>query len=354
MAKKKEDPAKMELVPVDVQTIRELATGELFTDFDEHAVIATAEKTARTLRTLRLISVSVTDAKDWTNHGGKPYLAETGVAKINPLWGVQYSENVTEEKIEHDDGHVTFNIRGVVHSTKFGHSLMVIGSRTSRDPFFCGKQGDRDWKEGDVRKAAYSNWEARATVRVCGLGNLRWEDIAHAVEWDVNDVPGVTYKKGGAGRGGGTRGAQRQSSSGGRSSSGSTSKSSTSRRAAPKKSEPKTNGGGSEPNGNGDPKKQELARARTWMGNAIKEMKGETEACRDYMRTITNEILGEPCASPSMLNLNEIERVAAKVKADHDAWASGADTVVNPEDGDEGFESEEIPVEDDKTEAQEF
>ena len=83
----------------------------------------------------------------------------------------------------------------------FGTQLDVYGSRSSKDGFF--NKNDLEPEQSDVRKAAISNWEARAIAGLIGLQNLTRDDLKK-FGIDVAKVPGVEYQTGAEGGGNAT------------------------------------------------------------------------------------------------------------------------------------------------------
>ena len=74
------------------------------------------------------------------------------------------------------------------------------GGRSSKDPFFTGKDGNKTPDPQDVRKAALSNFEARAISSFLGLKNFTDEDLRkNGIATDK--VQGVEYQKGAEGGG---------------------------------------------------------------------------------------------------------------------------------------------------------
>ena len=149
--------------------------------------------------------------QDFVRHfaGGKEsfYLQATGARKIRGFFGVYMRDRqitVTPE----ENGHYTYEVYGVAGSVFFdrlmgteatgGTQIDVFGSRSSNDPFFS--KNDRVPDQNDVKKAALSNFEARAINGLIGTQNLTRDDLKR-YGINVEQVPGVEHKEGSEGGG---------------------------------------------------------------------------------------------------------------------------------------------------------
>lgn len=171
-------------------------------------VAAEAEKRVAAIMQIKKISISITNARDWTNQQDRPYLQVSGAEKIANLFNVSW--RIDEPRIEfEDDGHFTYTYKGVF--SMGGRSIEVEGSRSSKDPFFKkyewteGTDGKREKKEKpisaidkrDVKMAAMTNLFGNGISRLLGIRNLTWEDLFEFAKIKKEDVQGIEYKKGG-------------------------------------------------------------------------------------------------------------------------------------------------------------
>lgn len=167
-------------------------------------IAAEAEKRVAAIMQIKKISLSITNARDWTNQQDRPYLQVSGAEKIANLFNVSW--RIDEPRLEfEDDGHFTYTYKGVF--SMGGRSIEVEGSRSSKDPFFK----KYEWKDGvktekpisaidkrDVKMAAMTNLFGNGISRLLGIRNLTWEDLLQFAKIKKEDCAGVEYKKGGA------------------------------------------------------------------------------------------------------------------------------------------------------------
>ena len=188
---------------------------------DQARFLAVAEKLKLAVRAVdALVSAAIgtrCNPLDFVRHtgGGKEtfYLQATGARKVRAFFGIYFRERqVIVEPLGKDEAtgieHYNYEVTGVAGSQVLdrmmgtdavgGTQIDVFGSRSSRDPFFA--KGQREPDQSDVKKAAISNWEARAVVGLLGLQNLNREDLKkYGVV--VEQVPGVSYDQGAEGGG---------------------------------------------------------------------------------------------------------------------------------------------------------
>lgn len=144
-----------------------------------------AEKRIEAVNKIKLLALKVTNAHDWTNQGGKPYLQASGGEKVARLFGISWriSEPIYESE---EGGHYSYTYTGIFSLS--GADIEAVGTRSSKDGFFK-KYGpkDSDGKsdtlppseidKGDVKKAAYTNLIGNGITRLLGIRNLTWEDL---------------------------------------------------------------------------------------------------------------------------------------------------------------------------------
>ena len=133
-------------------------------------------------------ALKVTNAGDWVDQGGKPYLLVSGSEKIANLFNISW--RIDEPTVETEpDGHFTYTLRGIFSIP--GRSVSAEGSRSSKDPFFkkydwVKEQGKPDKKvekpisaidRRDVRMAALTNLLGNGITRLLGIRNLAYADL---------------------------------------------------------------------------------------------------------------------------------------------------------------------------------
>lgn len=157
------------------------------------AVAAAAEKRVDAINRIKILSLKVTNAHDWNDQGGKPYMGVSGAEKVARLFGISWRLNEPIRE-DHDDGHFDYSFKG--YFSMGTAEIEVIGTRGSHDPFFGGSK-DRpippsEIDRNDVKKGAMTNCIGNGISRLLGIRNLTWEELAQAgIKRD--DVGKVNY-----------------------------------------------------------------------------------------------------------------------------------------------------------------
>lgn len=162
-----------------------------------------AEKMVTAMNKVMSAALKITSEHDWTLIGGKPYLQESGAAKVARLFGISW--RIGEPKIECDqEGYKTFTYKGRFEMR--GQFIECEGSRSMKDDFFGGNPDKRkpadEISERNVRQAAYTNCINNGIKRI--VPGLRGIDVKTLEEAgiDTGKIKGYTFKdgkKGGAG-----------------------------------------------------------------------------------------------------------------------------------------------------------
>ena len=163
-----------------------------------------AEKRIEAVNKIKRLALRVTNAHDWTDQGGKPYLQASGSEKVARLFGISWT--ISEPVFEAEEGgHFSYTYTGLFSLS--GASIEVVGTRSSKDPFFkkYGKKDDdgkraelppSEIDKGDVKKAAFTNLLGNGITRLLGIRNLTWDDLDESgIKRDA--VSRVDYKKDG-------------------------------------------------------------------------------------------------------------------------------------------------------------
>lgn len=172
-------------------------------EIDSGAVIRRAEALVKALDGAIKVSLQRTNAQDWVAMGGKFYLQATGCQKIRSVFGI-YFRDKSCTKEDYPDGGYGYFVTGLVGSAVldklYGKEVTIEadGGRSSNDPFFT--KGGRIPDPQDVRKAALSNFEARAISNFLGLKNFTADDLTRN-GIAVSQVQKVDYSKGAEGGG---------------------------------------------------------------------------------------------------------------------------------------------------------
>lgn len=97
------------------------------------ALAEEAEKRLEALTKIKKVALKMTNAHDWVNENGKPYLQASGGEKVARLFGISW--RISEPVIENlEGGHFTVTYTGVFGLG--GGSIQAMGTRSSKDPFF--------------------------------------------------------------------------------------------------------------------------------------------------------------------------------------------------------------------------
>lgn len=174
------------------------------------ALAENAEKRVDALNKIKRAALKATNARDWTDQNGNPYLQVSGSEKVGRVFGVSW--RIDEPVFEKEEGgHFTYTYKG--YFSLAGAEIEAIGTRSSRDGFF--KKYDYSKKDengksiktelpaseidkGDVKKAAYTNCIGNGVTRILGLRNLTWEDLKEFAGIEREQVTGkIDYKKNG-------------------------------------------------------------------------------------------------------------------------------------------------------------
>lgn len=188
------------------EIVREAATDQIALrpeEIDSMAVIRRVEAITKSIDGAVKVSLQRTNSADWVKMGGKFYLQASGCQKIRSVWGI-YFRNKSVAREDYPSGGYGYFVTGEVGSQLldrfYGKEITVEadGGRSSNDPFFA--KGNREADPQDVRKAALSNFEARAIASFLGLKNFTQEDLQkNGIR--VEAVQSVDYQKGGEGGG---------------------------------------------------------------------------------------------------------------------------------------------------------
>ena len=179
-----------------------------------------AEQRIEAIKKIKKMALMVTNADDWVDENGKPYLQGSGGEKVAGLFSISWriDEPIFEQE---ESGHFTYTYKG--YFSMGGRTIEAQGSRSSKDPFFKKydwvDQVDKDGKpivgedgkvyrkrvekpiedidRRDVKMAAYTNLVGNGITRILGIRNLTWEDLAEFAGVKQDQVRGVKYKKAG-------------------------------------------------------------------------------------------------------------------------------------------------------------
>jgi len=164
------------------------------------AIADQAEKRIDAVKKIKSIVLRLTNAHDWVDQNGKPYLQASGGEKVARVFGISWriDEPVYDSL---DGGHFAYSYKG--YFTLGGTTIEAIGTRSSKDGFFK-KYGPKDENgkkaelppseidKGDVKKAAYTNLIGNGITRLLGIRNLTYDELREG-KIDVDKITKVDY-----------------------------------------------------------------------------------------------------------------------------------------------------------------
>jgi len=164
------------------------------------AIAEQAERRMDAVIKIKKVALKATNARDWADQNGNPYLQGSGSEKVGRVFGVSW--RVGEPALELlEGGHFQYTYQGEFSIA--GATITVIGTRSSKDPFFkryaYGKSEKTELPpseidKGDVKKAAYTNCIGNGITRLLGIRNLTWADLKEFANIDKDMVTRVEYK----------------------------------------------------------------------------------------------------------------------------------------------------------------
>lgn len=169
-------------------------------------IIASAERRVAQIDKIIILSLKRTNANDWVDQNGKPYLVCSGAEKIARLFGVSW-KIVKSEKIMTNDEKGQFyfyQVTGVFSLPNKIDMVEAVGTCSSKDSFFAKVKGElkpiSEVDETNIMKSAYSNCVVNGLTRLLGIRNLTWEQVEQGGV-KKSDAASVRYASGGAGGG---------------------------------------------------------------------------------------------------------------------------------------------------------
>ena len=159
---------------------------------------AQAEKRIEAVKKIKTMALRLTNAHDWTDQGGKPYLQVSGAEKIARLFGISWRFLGDIQRRDEESGHFSFEVP--MEFVMSGATVEFRGSRSSKDGFFSKKKGvdipPSEIDKTDVMKAAITNTIGNGITRLLGIRNLTWEDLQDSGV-DVTRIGRIDYRKDG-------------------------------------------------------------------------------------------------------------------------------------------------------------
>ena len=167
-------------------------------------IIASAERRVAQVEKIVTLALKRTNATDWIDQNGKPYLAASGAEKVARLFGISWKV-VKSEKVFSTDEKGQFYFYEFIGEFTLGRDkIETVGTCSSKDQFFAKSKGEfkplSEIDETNIRKAAYTNMVANGITRMLGIRNLTWAEVEKA-GIQRSGAAKVDYAAGGAGGG---------------------------------------------------------------------------------------------------------------------------------------------------------
>lgn len=162
------------------------------------------EKGIELFKRFKITCYRLTNESHWINHSKDPdkpqfYLQSPGCEALMTPLGMEYEEEdlrIWREDLQDAQGESFYRywIQGEMYSKTLRRRGAFIGCCDSRDQFFNARQGWNPYEgEGDIKKAALSNWIVNAVTRLAGLRKPRPEDLI-AAGLDLSKIQNINYR----------------------------------------------------------------------------------------------------------------------------------------------------------------
>jgi len=160
------------------------------------AIAQAAEQRVEAVNRIKKVALAVTNPHDWVDQQGRPYLQVSGAEKVARLFGISW--RINEPTLETEpDGHYSYIYSG--EFTIGTATIQAIGSRSSRDKFFCQRKNRTlapdEVDRQDVRKSAYTNCIGNGVTRLLGIRNLTWEEVEEYGSFKRGQASRVEYQR---------------------------------------------------------------------------------------------------------------------------------------------------------------
>ncbi len=174
---------------------------------DDNDFVKEALKRLDRVNTIKSLTLSNTNKKDWVAFGENAYLNIGGCQKVARIFGLSW-KIMENRKITEAEGHYFYLVKADFWpSQNEKEKIDEMGTRGTKDKFFGtvgGKQKPpAEIDETNIQKAAVTNCLNRGIKSILGLGNITWDEINAYMKPDKqinqNNVASVTYNTGSQG-----------------------------------------------------------------------------------------------------------------------------------------------------------
>lgn len=141
-------------------------------------IYAEAEQRARLINELVPSLLKACHSGDITDHGGKPFVGDSGCEKIARVSGISYSSPVVERGFgEDEEGKRIYRVIIRGEAAILGQTIEEVGGCDETDKFIASRRLPFMQRQLEVEKKAYCNWRGRCVRTLLGMNGLRWEDL---------------------------------------------------------------------------------------------------------------------------------------------------------------------------------
>lgn len=141
-------------------------------------VYAEAEQRARLINELVPSLLKACHSGDITDHGGKPFVGDSGCEKIARVSGISYASPVVERGFcEDEEGKRIYRVIMRGEASILGQTIEEVGGCDETDKFIASRRLPFMQRQLEVEKKAYCNWRGRCVRTLLGMNGLRWEDL---------------------------------------------------------------------------------------------------------------------------------------------------------------------------------
>lgn len=142
------------------------------------AVYAEAQQRAKLINDLVPSLLKACHSGDITDHGGKPFVGDSGCQKIARVSGVSYAAPVVERGyIDGPDGKKVYRVIIRGEASILGQTIFEVGGSDETDGFTSSRHLSFSQLQLEIEKKAFCNWRGRCVRTLLGMNGLRWEDL---------------------------------------------------------------------------------------------------------------------------------------------------------------------------------
>lgn len=172
-------------------------------------VLAIVERRNKLMERLLHTAISATTPEQWVDQSGKPYPTSAAAEVMARRCAVSITNTTQVKQVRHDDKGESYLyiVKGTARLPGGYDEIEAIGTCDSRDQFLGTETRSgralSEVDEGNILKAAYSNFLVNAITRLLGVRNMTWDKL-QSMGIDPSKASKVEYKAGSKGGGAGS------------------------------------------------------------------------------------------------------------------------------------------------------